>query len=204
MLIGLTGGIASGKNLVANYFREFGAYIIDADEISRYITKPDMSAYNDIVREFGSGILNSDGTIDRKKLGDIVFNNTDLLKKLNQITHPKIIAEEKRRIKEIQSKKPDAVIVVNAALLIESGHYKEMDKVIVVYADEDMQIKRFAQRDGLTEEEAKIRIACQMPLKEKTNFADFVIDNMQDIEKTKTEVKRVFEKISQKAKYQAR
>lgn len=195
MLIGLTGGIASGKNLVAGYFKELGAYIIDADEISRETTMPQMPAYNDIVNKFGLNILNPDKTINRKKLGDIVFNNKDLLKKLNQITHPRIIEEEKKRIKDIQSKKPDAVVVVNAALLIESGHYKEMDKVIVVYADEDMQIKRIMQRDGLTEKEAKIRIACQMPLKEKTKLADFVIDNTQNIEKTKAEAARIFEKI---------
>lgn len=192
MLIALTGGIASGKNLVAGYLKELGAYVIDADEISREITKPQMPAYNDIVNKFGSEILNPDKTINRKKLGEIVFNDRELLKTLNQITHPRIITEEKRQIKDIQTKDPDAIIVINAALLIETERYKEMDKVIVVYIDEETQIKRLMQRDGLTEKEAEMRISLQMPLKEKIKLADFIVDNSSDTEKTRMDVVKIF------------
>lgn len=196
MLIGLTGGIASGKNLTAGFFKELGAHIIDADEISREIAKPELPAYNAVVQEFGLEILNPDKTINRKKLGKIVFNDKDKLKKLESITHPKIIAEENRQIKNIQLKNPDAVIIVNAALLIETGRYREMDKVIVVYADENTQRKRLMARDGISEVEARMRISQQMPLKEKVKFADFVIDNSFDVEKTKEEVVKVFKTIT--------
>ncbi|HBO85274.1 MAG: dephospho-CoA kinase [Deltaproteobacteria bacterium GWC2_42_11] len=195
MLIGLTGGIASGKSLVAKYLKELGAHIIDADEISRRITVPGMPAYNDIVTEFGMGILNPDRTINRKKLGNIVFKNRELLKRLNQITHPGIIEEENRAIRDIFSRDPDAIIVVNAALLIESGHYKEMDRVIVVYVDEETQIKRLMERDGLSEDESMERILSQMPLKEKIKFANFVADNTNDADKTKQEVMNIFKKL---------
>jgi len=195
LLIGLTGGIASGKSLVAKYLKELGAHIIDADEISRRITVPGMPAYNDIVTEFGMGILNPDRTINRKKLGNIVFKNRELLKRLNQITHPGIIEEENRAIRDIFSRDPDAIIVVNAALLIESGHYKEMDRVIVVYVDEETQIKRLMERDGLSEDESMERILSQMPLKEKIKFANFVADNTNDADKTKQEVMNIFKKL---------
>ena len=195
MLIGLTGGIASGKSIVAECLKKFGVYVIDADEISREITEIGTPAYNDIVNGFGADILNHDKTINRKRLGEIVFANNELLKRLNRITHPRIIEEETKRIKDIQLKNPDAVIVVNAALLIETGHYKEMDKVIVVYVDEETQVRRLMERDGITEEVARMRISRQIPLKEKVKQADFAIDNSFSIEKTRDEAARVFKEI---------
>lgn len=196
MIIGLTGGIASGKTIVAEYLKGLGVHVIDADEISREITKIGTPAYKDIVNEFGTDILKTDRTINRKRLGEIVFANDALLKKLNKTTHPRIIEEEKKRIRDIQLKIPDAVIVVNAALLIETGHYKEMDKIIVVYVDEETQIERLMARDGITEAAARMRLSRQMPLKEKVKFADFVIDNSFSIEKTKDEAAVVFKKMT--------
>ena len=186
MLIGLTGGIASGKSLVAEELKKLGAYLIDADEIAREVVKIGLPAYKDIVKEFGEGILNPDKTINRKALGKVVFSNPEIRKRLEQITHPRIRKKIEAEISAIKAKNPKAVIVVDAALLIEGGLYKKMDKVIVVYADEETQIKRLTERDGLTIKEAQNRISSQMPLKEKRKHADFVIENVE--EKSKKEI----------------
>ena len=200
MLIGLTGGIASGKSLVAGELKRLGAYLIDADEIAREVVKTGLPAYNEIVKEFGEKILNPDKTINRKELGRIVFSNPELRKRLEQITHPRIRKKIEAEISAIKAKNPKAVIVVDAALLIEGGLYKKMDKVIVVCADEKTQIKRLTERDGLAIEDAKNRIASQMPLKEKRRYADFVIKNVEgkSREEVKEEVKRVFDRLKDK------
>jgi len=197
MLIGLTGGIASGKSLVAGELKRLGAYLIDADEIAREVVKRGLPAYSEIVKEFGEKILNPDKTINRKELGRIVFSNPELRKRLEQITHPRIRKKIEAEISAIKAKNPKAVIVVDAALLIEGGLYKKMDKVIVVCADEKTQIKRLTERDGLAIEDAKNRIASQMPLKEKRRYADFVIENVEgkSREEVKEEVKKIFETI---------
>ena len=194
MLIGLTGGIASGKSLVAGELKRLGAYLIDADEIAREVVKTGLPAYNEIVKEFGEKILNPDKTINRKELGRIVFSNPELRKRLEQITHPRIRKKIEAEISAIKAKNPKAVIVVDAALLIEGGLYKKMDKVIVVYADEKTQIKRLTERDGFTIKDAKNRLSAQMPLTEKRRYADFVIENVEgkSKEKIKNEVKAIF------------
>lgn len=192
MLIGLTGGIASGKSLVAEELKSLGAHLIDADIIARDVVKPGMSAYNDILKEFGEKILNQDRTINRKVLGEIVFSNPELRKRLERITHPVILDEIDKRISEIRDKEPEAIIVIDAALLIEVGLHKKMDKNIVVYADEKTQIERLTKRDGLTVDEAKKRISSQMPLKAKRRYADFVIENIKDSDTVKQEARKVF------------
>ena len=198
MLIGLTGGIASGKSLVAGELKRLGAYLIDADEIAREVVKRGLPAYSEIVKEFGEKILNPDKTINRKELGRIVFSNPELRKRLEQITHPRIRKKIEAEISAIKAKNPKAVIVVDAALLIEGGLYKKMDKVIVVCADEKTQIKRLTERDGLAIEDAKNRISSQMPLREKRKYADFVVENVEgkSKEKIKDEVKTIFEKLN--------
>ena len=194
MLIGLTGGIASGKSLVAEELKRLGAYLIDADEIAREVVKTGLPTYNEIVKEFGEKILNPDKTINRKELGRIVFSNTELRKRLERITHPRIQEKIDKYIKEIKGRNPDAIIVVDAALLIEAGLYKKMEKVIVVYADEKTQIERLMERDGFTMDAAKNRLSAQMPLTEKRRYADFVIENVEgkNKEKIKDEVKAIF------------
>jgi len=198
MLIGLTGGIASGKSLVAEELKRLGAHLIDADEIAREVVKRGLPAYNEIVKEFGEKILNPDKTINRKVLGNIVFSNTELRRRLERITHPKIRKKIDKYIKEIKGRNPDAIIVVDAALLIEAGLYKKMEKVIVVYADEKTQIERLMERDGFTMDEAKNRLSAQIPLTEKRRYADFVIENVEgkSKEKIKDEVKTIFEKLN--------
>jgi dephospho-CoA kinase len=195
MLIGLTGGIASGKSLAAKELKRLGAHLIDADEIAREAARPGLPAYHDVIKEFGEEILNRDKTINRKILGKIVFANPKLRKKLEQITHPRILDEIDKRILVIQDKDPKTIIIIDAALLIEVGLHKKMDKVIVVYADEKTQIERLMKRDGLTRDEAGNRISAQMPLTEKVKFADFVVKNVEGKEKeeVKKEVKKIFE-----------
>ena len=197
MLIGLTGGIASGKSLVAAELKRLGAYLIDADEIARKVVNPGLPTYQDIVKEFGEGILNPDKTINRKVLGEIVFSNQELRKTLEKITHPRILDAIEKETQTIQGNDPKALIVVDAALLIEVGLNKKMDKVVVVYADEKTQLKRLIKRSGLTMVEAKKRIASQMPLSEKIKCADFVIENLEEKskEEIKDEVKRIFEEM---------
>lgn len=198
MLIGLTGGIASGKSLAAEELKQLGAHLIDADEIAHEVVKPAFPAYNEIVKEFGEKIINPDKTINRKALGDIIFSNRKLRNRLEQITHPRILDEIDKRILAIQDKDPKAMIIIDAALLIEVGLYKKMDKVIVVYADDKTQIERLMKRDGLTRDGAKNRISSQMPLQEKRKFADFVIENVEGKEKVKAEVKKIFEWLKDK------
>jgi dephospho-CoA kinase len=188
MLIGLTGGIGSGKSIVAGMFKSLGARIIDADRISRDVMVPGSEVYKKVVNVFGEGILKDDQTIDRKKLGDMIFGNPEKIALLNECTHPEIFREIDRRVKEIRQKTPDALIIVDAALLVETGAYKTFDKLVVVYVDEETQLKRLKERDGFTDEEVTKRISSQMPLKEKVKYTDFVIYNDKGLEDTRRQV----------------
>jgi len=192
MLIGLTGGITSGKSVVASMFKELGAHIIDADQISREVMKPGAEAYKKVVATFGKEILKDDQSIDRKKLGDLVFGDREKMARLNECSHPSIFHVIDKTIEGIRDENPDTLIIVDAALLIETGAYKKFDTLIVVYTDEATQIKRLQERDGLSEEEAKKRIASQMPLKEKLRYADFVIHNQRNLETTRKQVNAIF------------
>ncbi|MCK5307800.1 MAG: dephospho-CoA kinase [Zetaproteobacteria bacterium] len=191
MIVGLTGGLASGKDLVAAYLKEFGAEIIDADTIAREIIEPGEEAYNDIVRTFDEKVVKKDGRIDRAALGEIVFSDRALLKKLNDIMLPRIIEEEKRRIEALHKENREAIIVINAPLLIESGHYREMDRVIVVDIDEELQIERAGQK-GYTREAARARMKCQITREKRLRSADFIIDNSGNRQTTKDRTRKVF------------
>ncbi len=182
MIVGLTGGIATGKSLVSNELKRLGAHIIDADLIAREIVEPGKPAYKELIEAFGEGILNEDKTLDRRALGRMVFSDREKLKKINNITHPKILKRIEEEIAKINSGGKDAVIVVDAAVLIEAGAHKSVDKVIVVYAGEDRQIERIKKRDSLSENEARCRINSQIPLKEKLRYADYVIYNDDTVE----------------------
>jgi dephospho-CoA kinase len=191
VIVGLTGGLASGKDLVAAYLKEFGAEIIDADTIAREIIEPGDAAYNDIVRTFDEKVVRKDGRIDRAALGEIVFSDRALLKKLNDIMLPRIIEEEKRRIEALQKENREAIIVINAPLLIESGHYREMDRVIVVDIDEELQIERAGQK-GYTREAARARMKSQITRDKRLRSADFIIDNSGNRQTTKDRTRKVF------------
>ncbi len=191
--VGLTGGIASGKSTVSQMLKEAGAVIIDADEIAHDLLKKEGAAYHPVIRAFGTKIFDEAGEIDRQKLGAIVFRAPEKLMTLNKIVHPLVfeVAEQKRQ--EIASRDPHAVIVFDAPLLIETRAYKEMDVVLLVYVDKRTQIKRFCQRDNISEEEAQRRLDTQMPLDDKVPFANEVIDNDNPLEDVRKEVMRIYQ-----------
>jgi dephospho-CoA kinase len=195
LIVGLTGGVATGKTLVACEFKSLGAHLVDADEIAREVTRPGTPASKEIAREFGAGTIKPDGTIDRKALGRIVFSDPSRLERLNEITHPGIIHEMEVRIEELRKKHPGEIIVVDAPLLIEVGLNKKMDKVVVVYADELTQIERIMKRDGISREEAKRRISAQLPTERKVELADFVIDGTGGEDETVKAVKTIYERL---------
>ncbi len=197
MIIGLTGAIASGKSLVADEFEKLGAKIIDADIIAREVIRSGEETFKTVVNEFGNNILTETGEIERGALADIVFNDCEKLTRLNQITHPEIIKRILDRIEEIRAESPDALIVLDAPLLIEVGLHEKVDRVVVVYVDETTLVERIIERDKLNPEEAAKRLSCQMPLKAKIEYADYVIYNKATIEETLKQVGEIFADISE-------
>jgi dephospho-CoA kinase len=192
LTIGLTGGIAAGKDSVAQILEARGAEIIDADKIARKLLEPGQAAFDKVISTFGRDILNLEGNIDRKILADIVFKNETKREGLNSILHPAIIDEEWNKVLAIKRRNPEAIAVINAPLLIESGNYKDVDKVILVVADKALVIKRLMQRDGLSREGALSRIASQMPEDEKRNYADYIIENNGSLEDLRGKVRQLF------------
>lgn len=187
-LIGLTGGIACGKSTVSGMMRELGLPVIDADQIARDVVRPGEPAYRAIVEEFGRDILNDDATIDREKLGALVFANEEKRKLLESLTHPHVfraIAEEVRRLARERRAK---AIVIDAALLFESGLSDSMDETVVVSVPEEIQRARLMERDGLSLEDARRRIASQMPTAQKEELAKYILDNSGDRDTTRATV----------------
>jgi len=186
--IGLTGGIASGKSTVSRLLKERGAIIVDADQISREIVKPGSPVLDKIVEHFGADILHEDGTLNRKKLGSIIFADEQKRLQLNAIMHPKIREVMLERIAQYEKEYPDRLIVADIPLLYESNLQHMFTEVMVVYVPLDVQIERLMRRDGLTEEQALERIRAQMPLADKRRLADVVIDNSGDLASTVRQV----------------
>lgn len=196
LLVGLTGPVAAGKSLVAAEFVRLGAYLIDADVVAREVVAKDTPAYREIAVEFGPGILASDGSINRKTLGKVIFGDPAARAVLNGITHPRIRARITELIGDCRRQGDRPLIVVDAALLIENELCKAMDKVIVVSAGEPTLIRRIFARDGLNEADAKARLAAQMPLEEKKRYADYVVDNNGPIERTLEAVQRIYAELT--------
>lgn len=176
LVIGLTGSIASGKSTIAHMFQQLQIPVIDADQIAREVVERGKPAHKQIVETFGSNILQSDGEIDRKKLGSLVFENESERKKLNDIVHPVIRAEMLRQ-KEFFIAKGETCIVMDIPLLFENNLFHFVEKVLVVYVNKLTQLQRLMERDQSTASEAKQRIRSQMSLEEKAKRADAVIDN---------------------------
>jgi dephospho-CoA kinase len=189
MILGLTGGIAAGKTKSASFFKSCGAYIADADCISREFAQKGSPELKKILRIFGKDFLLSDGTLNRKKLGELVFSDDNARTKLEKILMPKII----NRIKEIISeRKTERLLVIDAPLLFETNLNKLCDKTAVVSANAGTQIKRLQKRDNLTVEQIKQRISSQMPLKEKLKLADFIIDNNGTEKELENKIKELY------------
>lgn len=199
LIVGLTGGVASGKTAVSQVLKEEGAYIIDADQIARELVQPHKPAWNELIKAFGQEILQEDGSIQRKKLADIVFVDPKQRKLLNQILHPRIKEEMDRRTKEIGEKDPQAIVVIDAPLMVELGDHREMDKLIVVTSTQTQQIERLKDRDRTNTKEALRIVSSQMPLEEKLKFADYVIRNEGSMEETKKRAKEVYQELKKVA-----
>lgn len=194
-VIGLTGGIASGKSTISMLLKNRGAVIIDADKIAREIMTPGKPVWHAVIEHFGRGILLDGKNIDRKKLGRIVFSDPKLLETLNSITHPAIVQEIKERL-DYYRHKNEKVVVVDAALLLEIGLDSLVDEVWVVVVDEKNQLKRLMDREkGMDLEEARNRIRAQMPLDEKIKMADKIIDNSGSIEETERQIDELWREI---------
>ena len=190
LVIGLTGGIASGKSTISAMFTDMGITVIDADIEARLAVEPGEKAYNDIVSHFGDEILEEDRTINRPKLGEIIFNNEEKRMRLNSIVHPAV----RERMAQKREKAEDAdekAVVLDIPLLFESKLTGLVEKIIVVYVDEQTQLERLMKRNGFSEEEASSRIRSQMPLKDKVGLADAVIDNSGSIEESKQQLMNI-------------
>lgn len=173
-VVGLTGGIASGKSTVARFFEEHGVPVVDADQLAREVVAPGTDALREIVAAFGPGVLAPDGSLDRKALGAVVFADPAARRRLEAITHPRIGAASAARIRELASSRPPYVLY-EAALLVENGLHRGLAALVVVAANEATQMARLRERDGLSEQDARARVAAQAPLRRKLDAADFVI-----------------------------
>ena len=192
ILTGLTGNIGSGKSLAASYFKELGTYIIDADLISRQLVVPHQPAWEEIVDKFGDEYLNPDKTLNRSKLAVEVFQSDKKRRALEVILHHRVIAEEKKIYLDHQKIDPEAVVIIDSALLIESQNYKNVNKVIIVQSTQELQIQRVMNRDGESRASVKNRLKSQMSLEEKLNYADYILDNTSSRNILKTQVHRLY------------
>jgi dephospho-CoA kinase len=193
--VGLTGGLASGKSFVGRTLAELGCLLIQADELGHQVEEPGGEAYDGIVREFGRDILNEDGRIDRRRLAAIVFHDPERLQQLNALVHPHVHARQRRIEEEFARSQPRGIAVTEAAILIETGSYRDYDRLIVATCRLDQQVERAMARDHLTREEVLDRMRRQMPLDEKVNYADYVIDTSGAKEDTIAQTRAVHESL---------
>jgi dephospho-CoA kinase len=191
VIVGVTGGVGTGKSTVADLFGELGAYVIDWDKLARQVASPRLKTWKAIVEYFGKGILNDDFTINRQKLADVAFSDKKNVEKLNQIVHPAVFEEDERITNEIKSRDPDALIIKDIPLLFEVTRLMPLDKVIVVSASEETQLKRLEEK-GMKREDAKNRIKSQLPLDTKIRSADFVVNNDGTLDETKRQVGAIY------------
>ena len=201
---GLTGGIGSGKSTVATMFQRLGATTINSDEIGRSMMQPGTVVYDRIVSGFGPDVVDASGKLDRVKLANIVFNDLDKLKHLNAIVHAPVLREIDRQIQLQRSRDPQAVVLVESAVLFEAGQHRRFDKIIVAWCTPEQQIERYMKRAPISEEDIRRRMAAQMPGDEKKKMADFVIDTSRTMADTEGEVNKVFESMKALAAEQAK
>ena len=193
LLVGLTGSIATGKSTVSRMFAHLGARVLDADLLAREVVMPGQPAYLKIVEEFGQGVVQDDGTLDRKALGAIVFAEPARRKRLEEITHPAIAARQQRILSVLDEEAFEGIVIWDVALLFETGGVAKMDRVVVVATDPETELARLMARDGMAEADARARMASQMPVAEKAKRAHYVIDNSGHRTQTEGQVKVVYE-----------
>ena len=194
-VVGLTGGIASGKSTVSSMFRELGVPVIDADQLARFVVEPGQPANAEIRARFGEGVFQADGTLDREALGKIVFSDPDARRQLNAMTHPRIAAEMAARSQALRAEGHPWVIY-DAALIVENQGQNWLGGLIVVSLAREHQLRRLVERDGGDEARAAARIDSQLPLADKVAVADWVIDNGGAVEQTRAQVEAVHAAIS--------
>ena len=190
--IGLTGGLASGKTFVGRALSEMGCFLIEADELGHQVMAKGAEAYQPILNEFGPDILNQEAEIDRRRLGALVFGNPQLLEKLNAIVHPAVRARSHRLAEDFVQREPGGIIIYEAAILVETGSFRDYDRLIVASCTVEQQVARAVSRDHLTREEVENRLRRQMPLEEKVKYADYVIDTSGTKEHTLSQTRTVY------------
>jgi dephospho-CoA kinase len=193
--IGLTGGIATGKSYVLSLLQGFGCEVMDADIVAHQVIEPGRPAFAEIVDCFGAIVLDSTGNIDRARLGAIVFSDQNQLAKLNSIVHPRVFAAQERWFAEVEARDSQAIVVVDAALMIETLSFRRYDKVIVVHCREDIQLQRLMARNKFSREEAVARISAQMASAEKLKYADYAIDTSNGFEETRKQVDSLYSEL---------
>jgi dephospho-CoA kinase len=193
--VGLTGSIAVGKSYVTSVFAELGCHVLDADQTAREVVEPGSAGLNAVVDHFGRDILTNDDTLDRQRLGELIFANTYQRQVLNSILHPFIIARQDEVMREWEQSDPTGIGIIDAALMIESGGYKRFDKLIVVHCRPEVQLERLMLRTGLPLAEAQQRISSQMSQEEKQQYADYLIDTSDGFESTRQRTHEVYQKL---------
>ena len=195
LIVGLTGGLASGKTFVALELQRLGCHVVEADQLGREVMEPGAAAFDPVLQAFGLGILAEDGRIDRARLAGIVFRDAEQLQRLNAIVHPAVHDLAQARYREIGAAEPAAIVVYAAAILVETGGYRELDKLIVVACSPEHQMERALMRPGATKADVLARISRQLPLKFKLEHADYVIDTDGTVADTLRQTKMVYESL---------
>ncbi len=200
LIVGLTGGIGSGKSTVTRMFKDEGAYVIDFDHLACLVVEPDKPAWRDIIDYFGPGVLSSDRTLNRSALAEIVFSDEKSRKALEGLTHPRIFEEGDALINAIKREDPSSVVIMDIPLLFEFDLNKRFDKIILVYVTIAIQIERVVKRDGLSPEEVEKRLNAQIPIEEKKALSDYIIGNEGSINETRDQVRKVVHELRDLAK----
>jgi dephospho-CoA kinase len=198
LVAGLTGSIATGKSTVSGILKELGAFIVDADRAAHEVVLPGTKAWNEIVRIFGKEILQKSGEIDRERLGRIIFNDSAMRSILEEVVHPEVVHSMDEQIRSIKSGFPDAVVILDVPLLIETGMHKGVGEVIVVYCPEDMQITRLMVRDNISREDALAKVRSQISIEEKRRYATLLIDNSASRDNTRIKVEDLYGRLREK------
>jgi dephospho-CoA kinase len=200
LIAGLTGGIASGKSTVADIFQKAGARIVDADAIARRVVAPGLPAWQSIKAVFGNQVIQPDGALNRPLMGELVFKDKKLRRRLEGIIHPQVRDQMDREVARILEASPDALVIKDIPLLFESEMTDGLSEIIVVYVPMALQLERLMQRDGIDPEAARARIKAQMPIEEKRRLGTLVIDNSGDLSHTEAQTMKIFEELADRAR----